>query len=193
MDKSYFNPRSPCGERRYNPQIMPASRNFNPRSPCGERHMALIHQTRQCIFQSTLPMRGATDMGLPSNQYLQISIHAPHAGSDRRQNSTSRIYKRGEDSPVYGLAEISIHAPHAGSDLAYDLDFAVVLISIHAPHAGSDLRRCPPVCCCRFQSTLPMRGATLAREEHHNPIQHFNPRSPCGERLLFIFFVLPFQ
>ena len=55
--------------------------------------MALIHQTRQCIFQSTLPMRGATDMGLPSNQYLQISIHAPHAGSDRRQNSTSRIYK----------------------------------------------------------------------------------------------------
>ena len=34
--------------------------NFNPRSPCGERPMLLNHVINDDIFQSTLPVRGAT-------------------------------------------------------------------------------------------------------------------------------------
>ena len=79
-----------------------------------------------------------------------------------------------------------------------------VLISIHAPHAGSDLKKAfkseyaryfNPRSPCgerlgydeikaitkRFQSTLPMRGATTALDLTMMQTD-FNPRSPCGER-----------
>ena len=35
-----------------------------------------------------------------------------------------------------------------------------------------------------FQSTLPVWGATSLREEITMVRKNFNPRSPCGERLL---------
>ena len=37
------------------------------------------------IFQSTLPMRGVTEMRMRKKQtHMQISIHTPHAGSDEK-------------------------------------------------------------------------------------------------------------
>ena len=39
--------------------------------------------------------------------------------------------------------------------------FSVQIISIHAPHAGSDLSEQELTKLEQFQSTLPMRGATL--------------------------------
>ena len=103
-----------------------------------------------------------------------ISIHAPHAGSDKHPKETL----------IYPL--ISIHAPHAGSDsplfiglmknLLFQstlpmrgatprgvLNFVDIEISIHAPHAGSDLEK----------------------STRSSP-KDFNPRSPCGERLRFV-------
>ena len=34
----------------------------------------------------------------------------------------------------------------------------------------------------KFQSTLPVRGATAVFFTHFALIYYFNPRSPCGER-----------
>ena len=59
---------------------------------------------------------------------------------------------------------ISIHAPLAGSDSTHAPQPGVVAISIHAPLAGSD--KWHPVDCPTHS--------------------HFNPRSPCGERLLLV-------
>ena len=56
-------------------------------------------------FQSTLPMRGATALRCGDWIADDISIHAPHAGSD-----AGRVYHE-------SVFKISIHAPHAGSDL----------------------------------------------------------------------------
>ena len=56
------------------------------------------------LFQSTLPMRGATFCSGFNLQFFEISIHAPHAGSDGCFDVRA--------APVV----ISIHAPHAGSD-----------------------------------------------------------------------------
>ena len=56
----YFNPRSPCGERPRDPDSRTGACDFNPRSPCGERHRILLLQRRYPLFQSTLPLRGAT-------------------------------------------------------------------------------------------------------------------------------------
>ncbi len=99
-----FNPRSPCGERPIDYDDLQTLRNFNPRSPCGERRERPRMEGREMAFQSTLPMRGATlaeevdkvvagfQSTLPMRgatfllvahpNFLLISIHAPHAGSD---------------------------------------------------------------------------------------------------------------
>ena len=123
------------------------------------------------LFQSTLPLRGATIGKIQDHYFYRISIHAPLAGSD-------------EGSPLTGCADsISIHAPLAGSDVVKEMPVPYRIISIHAPLAGSDLP--PPAIepaaenfnprspCgerlkageddaffCIFQSTLPLRGAT---------------------------------
>ena len=100
---------------------------------------------------------------------------------------------------------ISIHAPHAGSDKNYWINRYNQVISIHAPHAGSDVNNnLSSKDGYKFQSTLPMRGATK-RPGHPRPHigisihaphagsdaedtgkwylwDDFNPRSPCGER-----------
>ena len=80
-----------------------------------------------------------------------ISIHTPHAGSDCCCSLISAA-----------PAAISIHTPHAGSDRckvripAYNINFN--------PHSPCGERRCAIYLSrlrAKFQSTLPMRGATV--------------------------------
>mgnify|MGYP001685495317 CR=1 FL=1 len=79
-------------------------------------------------FQSTRPMRGATQRGTLRRCHARVSIHAPHAGRDCSPQPSS----------------------------------TASVVSIHAPHAGRDLRHFPtPQGSDQFQSTRPMRGATL--------------------------------
>ena len=79
---------------------------------------------------------------------------------------------------------ISIHAPLAGSDAVRQAIVDRVGISIHAPLAGSDPAGRPEIRRARFQSTLPLRGATHGFSIGQIQFPHFNPRSPCGERLV---------
>ena len=56
-------------------------------------------------------------------------------------------------------------------------------ISIHAPRVGSDgTWGFAPPHSRRFQSTLPVWGATIAVPHRSRYKSNFNPRSPCGER-----------
>ena len=61
--------------------------------------------------------------------------------------------------------EISIHAPREGSDAdLVALGIAQPVISIHAPREGSDIFQfCFVAIIFTFQSTLPVRGATMAQ------------------------------
>ena len=57
---------------------------------------------------------------------------------------------------------ISIHAPREGSDFARRLEKLALRISIHAPREGSDADISEVTYfTCIFQSTLPVKGATL--------------------------------
>ena len=57
----YFNPRSPCGERpSSSPEKCAPMSHFNPRSPCGERRCQRRSVHYASLFQSTLPVWGAT-------------------------------------------------------------------------------------------------------------------------------------
>ena len=71
---------------------MAASCNFNPHSPCGERLEAdMPEDTEADVFQSTLPLRGATHGDIQKIQHVLISIHTPLAGSDGQFALFSRI------------------------------------------------------------------------------------------------------
>ena len=75
---SYFNPRSPCGERRLQISWLVHPFHFNPRSPCGERQVADLSEWWWGQFQSTLPVRGATghecERGLESKRLFQSTL-----------------------------------------------------------------------------------------------------------------------
>ena len=170
----HFNPLSPCGERLKPLCIRQDGNDFNPLSPCGERLFNLLASALVFIFQSTLPMRGETQVIVKLVRGIGISIHSPHAGRDAVCS-------------LIGFATlISIHSPHAGRDISIKCisylfcifqsslpmrgetrfnrrKHRLTAISIHSPHAGRDLliywiyriRK-------KFQSTLPMRGETDA-------------------------------
>ena len=149
-----------------------SSRNdFNPRSPYGERHNALFAFFGPAVFQSTLPLRGATSILAFDILTEAISIHAPLTGSDCRPNGQAQNGRISIHAPLTGsdrirLAQektrnISIHAPLTGSDSAEPVETVPPTISIHAPLTGSDNQE----------------AAQLLSNSD------FNPRSPYGERL----------
>ena len=102
--------------------------NFNPRSPCGERRSRLMLLIYERLFQSTLPMRGATRCPWKGHGCYGISIHAPHAGSDGCDQKKRNPYQN-----------FNPRSP-CGERLQTVKRDAVATL---------------------FQSTLPMRGATI--------------------------------
>ena len=99
-----FNPRSPHGERLYRLHKALLHKYFNPRSPHGERH----------ILQDIVDVS-------------QISIHAPHMGSDRRV------------APVMAIVQnFNPRSPHGERPVGDISHVGVLGISIHAPRMGSD-------------------------------------------------------
>ena len=133
----------------------------------------MFHRIRYSkrIFQSTLPVRGATHAFRNPDSRQAISIHAPREGSDQYRCAGSRYRTDFNPRSPWGERLWRI------SDLSFSGNFnprspwgerhgdgqrgAIgVDISIHAPRGGSDV-------------LIPQtaRGAT-----------HFNPRSPWGER-----------
>ena len=66
--------------------------------------MACQYFFQKNLFQSTLPVWGATLNIRPGGQVQLISIHAPRVGSDPH-----RLSAKANDG-------ISIHAPRVGSD-----------------------------------------------------------------------------
>ena len=92
----------------------------------GATNFASISWSRS-LFQSTLPMKGATLVIKNTTYDLDISIHAPNEGSDLCMSESFQDVKR-----------ISIHAPNEGSDINKLADEKTEIISIHAPNEGSD-------------------------------------------------------
>ena len=68
---SHFNPRSSCEERRERWRQKQARRNFNPRSSCEERPLYYDREVTEDV---------------------RISIHAPHARSDKMMSLIKSIY-----------------------------------------------------------------------------------------------------
>ena len=150
------------------------------------------------LFQSTRPLRGATVWCNFLLTVMDISIHAPLAGRDGKYVRCGAV-----------LVNISIHAPLAGRDGGLTMADYIERISIHAPLAGRDApamlieygfhtfqstrplrgatsRKLTLSCFWIFQSTRPLRGATPWCGTLPPGNIYFNPRAPCGARLLTV-------
>ena len=180
ISQTDFNPRAPCGARRYLPRARKPRRNFNPRAPCGARPLhRRSHPLRKTyfnprapcgarphpvywygagtLFQPTRPLRGATNSACQHKKRIRISTHAPLAGRDLR------------DSLLDEYDVISTHAPLAGRDYYVRKSVRFGFISTHAPLAGRDM--------------VPILFVTSW--------SYFNPRAPCGARRRARWYTIP--
>ena len=145
-----FNPHSPCGERLTTiKHSIDAPPYFNPHSPCGERHAVHPFSVSGSIFQSTLPLRGATRQAWqtsPSNGNFN-----PHSPCGERPKRSARRSSTCNFNPHSPCGErLNSAAPLLKPDL-----FQSTL-----PLRGAT--RMDELCrdTIKFQSTLPLRGAT---------------------------------
>ena len=105
----------------------------------------------QLVFQSTLPLRGATAYRFSIDETLIISIHTPLAGSDifvlnkegvlTYFNPHSPCGERLDETNC-GLfvGDFNPHSPCGERPIVPQKLYHVVRISIHTPLAGSDRR-----------------------------------------------------
>ena len=198
---SNFNPRSPCGERPWetghkNPTArisihapragsdahgvydpLQHHADFNPRSPCGERQPFRVYRISKPIFQSTLPVRGATPggeiyCGAADRFQSTLPVRGATAAGRRTYAGPPTFQSTLPVRGATGVAPAHVQKcwnfnPRSpcGERLHHMLLFLMVRL---------------------FQSTLPVRGATLTAANVGADAADFNPRSPCGERQDYI-------
>ena len=81
--RSDFNPRAPCGARPAAPSLPATTLAFQSTRPLrGATNITRNTKVLLSLFQSTRPLRGATCSLSHASQALVISIHAPLAGRD---------------------------------------------------------------------------------------------------------------
>ena len=101
------------------------------------------------VFQSTLPVRGATVNRFVIVNPHRISIHAPRAGSDHVQ--CNRVPRLQDFNPRSPCGERPIRTwPYTG----------VLHFNPRSPCGERLALNCAGFIGLRFQSTLPVRGAT---------------------------------
>ena len=129
-------------------------------------------------------------MGVPE----PISIVAPLTGCDAGYDYDTvqdRVFQSthpsrgatGGAGDAQHRAQISIHAPLAGCDRFHRKRKCARLYFNPRTPCGVRLWAMPPTFrILVFQSTHPLRGATLSSPSPALPATHFNPRTPCGVR-----------
>ncbi len=151
-DDDDFNPRHPYGWRPYSVLAPPSPNRFQSTPPI--RVATQHYQDGKILdtFQSTPPIRVATE--LPNSQRLWVDHFNPRHPYGWRPYSAFR---------AAFSAAISIHATHTGGDfLIHHIYYRCREISIHATHTGGDACGAGALLIAfAFQSTPPIRVATF--------------------------------
>ncbi len=189
---------------------------FNPRAPCGARLETWSICPNISWFQSTRPVRGATHGNKSGGFMGSVSIHAPRAGRDSLVLLSVLSFRGFNPRAPCGarpssfkrssfILTVSIHAPRAGRDSASrKIDIDSGCFNPRAPCGARQLNTRVKSDRTTFQSTRPVRGATIGQDlqrskrmvsihapragrdtrlkasGHH--LKGFNPRAPCGAR-----------
>ena len=172
-------------------------RDFNPRAPCGarrpdrpRRHPPLcisIHAPRVGRDCTTRPTT-ATRQNFNPRAPCGARRHQPTGIAGRPTYFNPRApcgARRPGGRHVQQPDQISIHAPRVGRDHDYHGIRHQRDISIHAPRVGRDDGPTDIMLNTKvFQSTRPVWGATCTAPFAAHSFPHFNPRAPCGARLM---------
>ena len=129
---------------------LPADSYFNPRSPCGERLPFSKVISCSSLFQSTLPLRGATFLDIQPYIQLFISIHAPLAGSDDWCRSV-------DHNEIY----FNPRSPCGERRRGRSPNAACRYFNPRSPCGERQTEPRQLLDPGKFQSTLPLRGATV--------------------------------
>ena len=76
--------------------------DFNPRSPCGERHAQFLKCLRNNLFQSTLPVRGATKKIIADYLETEFQSTLPVRGATSLPSSRPTAIEFQSTLPVRG-------------------------------------------------------------------------------------------
>ena len=174
--RANFNPRSPCGERLPLGTIIDTAGSISIHAPrAGSDVTYAVAGYPAGIFQSTLPVRGATQANRAKFSRLRISIHAPRAGSDVYALNYNFISNNFNPRSPCGERRVILTV---NGNCVWKFQST---LPVRGATSGIGVTAgVTPI----FQSTLPVRGATyVAFNLALSPV-NFNPRSPCGERLI---------
>ena len=156
------------------PCTPPWGHYFNPRSPDGERRSVARAQGHDERYFNPRSPDGERPAAWSGGECQIENFNPRSPDGERRQPGPLRRRQHA----------ISIHAPRMGSDRRGRHLPGRQLISIHAPRMGSDHPDVDYLIVAnQFQSTLPGWGATRRQQPQGLFADHFNPRSPDGERL----------
>ena len=146
--------------------------NFNPRTPCGVRLFVLSPCSLSLLFQSTHPVRGATQQRLRLRALLRyFNPRTPCGVRPGKSNLDTSSTRFQSTHPVRG----------ATCDLGIRICTVKAFQSTH-PVRGATRFQAPPLWFpFVFQSTHPVRGATaiIFRGGRHNRISIHAPRAGC--------------
>ena len=191
--------------------------NFNPRAPCGARRYTPYCCFTQNKFQSTRPVWGATVLTLGRTDDFVISIHAPRVGRDvlhrpelagpsdfnprapcgARQEKTYTFNQKKvfqSTRPVWGatgsitelngvMVDFNPRAPCGARRDCVRSTLDRTRISIHAPRVGRDAAPCGGATLMSVISIhAPRVGRDVCQPSTCGPGWYFNPRAPCGAR-----------
>ena len=132
--------------------------------------MDAMAQLRAFIFQSTLPVWGATGLTVATAGAIIFQSTLPVWGA-----TTQLRIKR-------GITQISIHAPRVGSDInSSQVNMQFKHFNPRSP-CGERRDRWPLLPSVRNFNPRSPCGERLCRKCLRPLPGHFNPRSPCGER-----------
>ena len=152
-------------------------RYFNPRAPYGARHGFTLLVMGYTGISIHAPHTGRDQVNWRNSQILHISIHAPHTGRDEiaaLKGKLSRLFQ--STRPIRGATSMTVwlstkfvyfnpHAPY-GARRPWNW-YSRLRRSDFNPHAPYGARRQRPQerhAAGVFQSTRPIRGATLAED-----------------------------
>ena len=167
---------------------------FYPRSPCGERRGSVVGSWPRKIFLSTLSLRRATSRASAFTNFCLISIHALLAESDggsvvgswpRKIFLSTLSLRRATLAPKQNPTEqrISIHALLAESDRPLR-QFQFALHHFY-PRSPCGERQLNSSCISSIKKNFYPRSPCGERQQNRHRRKRkddFYPRSPCGER-----------
>ena len=170
---SYFNPRSPDGERQATTTSRDGLSHISIHAPrMGSDQPADAWQHSVSISIHAPRMGSDCSLFFARHIHHHISIHAPRMGSDSAVSSTNL-----RSSPFQSTL------PGWGATVGWSL-MVVTCMDFNPRSPDGERPRTAPAIPARhpFQSTLPGWGATLLPCLASKYCNHFNPRSPDGER-----------